>query len=137
MSLHLTAPAVMVNVKGMDVVVEEVYGSGPELRSAVKESYKVLKQTMKPLCLVYDVPFEGLLDALEQSGGDIYEGMQAVICDSRHNTRHIAKLSNSVHYLLVLQDMSRFVEVLSVVMDVQAHGHLFCAILLLKTSVNC
>lgn len=86
-SLSATAHAGMVHVKEEDVVVEEVDGSGIELSSAAKEPYKVLKRAMKPMGYVYDFRFQWLLKAVEQSGADIFEGLQAVMYKPPYNTR--------------------------------------------------
>lgn len=41
----------MVDVKGMGIVVQMVIKSGVELSSSAKESSEVLKSAMKPVCL--------------------------------------------------------------------------------------
>lgn len=84
---------------------------------------------MKSVCLVYDVPFKGPLEAEEQSGEDKFEGVQAVMCNPPYSTCRIAELSNSQHDGLRLQDMSHIVEAHSEVMYVGVHEHLFCSTL--------
>lgn len=42
-SMHATAPAVMVHFTEEDAVVEEIDGSGVELSSAAKAMYRVLE----------------------------------------------------------------------------------------------
>lgn len=59
---------------------------------------------------MYNIPFQGLLEALRESGEDIFEGVQALIFDPAYNTRRITKLSNSEPERLILQDMSHFLK---------------------------
>lgn len=65
MSLPQTTPAAMMDLEKEDVVVEEVDGSLFELSSAAMELYKVLKPALNSVCMVYDVPCWGLLEAVE------------------------------------------------------------------------
>lgn len=89
-----TAPEPLMDLKEEDVVVEEVDGRDVELSSAVKEPYKVLKPSMNNVHMWYNALFQTLLEAVEQSSGDMSEGVPAVLCDSKYNTRQIAYLSN-------------------------------------------
>lgn len=51
MSLHGTAPELMVSLKGEDFVVEEVFESGAELNSPLRRKRQVLKKALKSACL--------------------------------------------------------------------------------------
>lgn len=70
---------------------------------------------------------------LEQSGEDMLEGMQAVICDPQYNTCRISERLNSEHFWLSVQDMRHFIELLSAVMYLGAHAHLFRSALHFRT----
>lgn len=67
----------------------------------------MLKRAFKSFCLVYVVSPKGLLWAVEQSGEDNFEGLQALIC-------------------------SQCMEVQTGVMVAGRHGHLFCSLLQFK-----
>lgn len=82
----------MVNEKD-DVVVEVVFWSGVEQRISAKEAQEALKQSMLYLCIVNDIPFQVLLEAVQELDEDIFEGVLVVTCDPRNITR-IAELSN-------------------------------------------
>lgn len=73
------------------------------------------------------------MDALEQCSDDTGEGVHAVICNQQYNHRGIVELSNSEHDQLSLQVMNWFVVLHSSLMDLGAHGHMFCSALLSKT----
>lgn len=64
MSMSTTAPGRMVDVKEEDVVAEGMFKSEIELSFTAQEKYQVLKQAMKYVCMVYKIPFQGLLEAL-------------------------------------------------------------------------
>lgn len=64
-------------------VVEDANGSAVELSFPAKRAYEGLKWPVKYACLVYNVLFQGLLAALEKSGEDVFERVQALICDPR------------------------------------------------------
>lgn len=82
MSLLPTLPAVMMDVAGEYIVAGEVDQSSVEPHFTAKEAYDALKQDMKSVCQwwVFDVLFEGLLEAVEQWEKDIFDGVQAVNC---------------------------------------------------------
>lgn len=82
----------MIDVQEEDYVLEEVEGSSIEMKPTAKEAYMGPKQAMGSVCLVYEVPFHGLLDPVEQPGKDLFEGVQAVICDPLKNTGRIGEL---------------------------------------------
>lgn len=56
-SLPVTAPAAMVNLKEENVVVEEVNKSCVELSSSTNEACEMLNRAIKSVCLVCDVQF--------------------------------------------------------------------------------
>lgn len=62
----------------------------------------------------------------------MFEVVPVLMGNPPYNTCWIVKLSNSDHNRLILQDMIHFVQLLSAVMDVGAHGHLFCSLLQFK-----
>lgn len=70
--LSATAFAVIVDEKREGVVVEGVEWSYFELRTAKKEVFKVLQLAMMSVCLVYDIPFQGLLHSVYQYWARIY-----------------------------------------------------------------
>lgn len=88
---------------------------------------------MNFVCLVHDVPFEGLEEAVEQSDEDIFERKKPLICSPASILIWIAAMSNLEHDFLIWQDMIQFVEVLSVVVVVGAYEDLFYFELLFKT----
>lgn len=63
-----------------------MYCSGITLSFAGKEAYWMQKIDVKSLHLVYDVSFQWLLEAVQQSGEDTFDGEAALICDSVYNT---------------------------------------------------
>lgn len=75
----------MVDVQGLDVLVQDVVGSGSELSSPAKDANEVLKGPMHPGCLVYEAEFHGLWEGLKQSGEDVFERVQAVIWNPPYN----------------------------------------------------
>lgn len=108
MSLPPAASAPMKDVKDEYVVLATADGSDLELSSAARETHEVVEYAMMFLCFLYYVPFQGLLEALEQSGDDIFEGVHSVMCNPPYNTRRIMELSNSKHNWIILQDMILF-----------------------------
>lgn len=63
-SLPAAASAAMVDVKVEYLTVQEMDGIVVELSSTAMEAYEVVKLALKSLCMVYDVSFRGLLDAV-------------------------------------------------------------------------
>lgn len=70
---------------------------------------------------------------MEQSGEDIFEIVQAVMCDLLSKTRCIAELLDSKPNRLVLQGLGLFVHLLAEVMEIGAHGRVSGFALLFKT----
>lgn len=64
---------------------------------------------LKSLCLVFNVPFQSVLEAVLQTGEEIIKYVHAVVCDLPYNNRWIAELSNSKQDWLSLQEMWQFV----------------------------
>lgn len=62
--LSATALVATVYVREEDVVIGELGKSFVKLSSAAKAAYEVLKWAMSYVCLVYDVPFQRLLETL-------------------------------------------------------------------------
>lgn len=73
-------------------VFEEVAESGVDLSSDARGAYKVLKQAIKSMGLVCDVPAPVLLESVEQFGKDIFEGLKAVTCHRPSNIHWIVEL---------------------------------------------
>lgn len=92
-SLPPTALLLMVSVKVEDVVAKNPNGIGVKLSSAGRDAYGELQIDMMYVCMLYFVPFQRLLEAVEQSGKDISEGVYAVICDPLYNSCWTAELS--------------------------------------------
>lgn len=67
------------------------------------EAYEVLKWAIKSMVLLYSTPFQVLLDDMEQTDKDIFEGIQAVICNDLYHIGHIAQSSNLWSNCLSLQ----------------------------------
>lgn len=80
---------------------------------------------MKSVCVVYNVPFQDLLEAVEQACEDTSKGGHAVICRPPYNTRRSAELSDSEYDEINRQDMSHFSEFISALMNLGPHGHMF------------
>lgn len=93
----------------------------------------MLKLAMKVMWLVCNFTFLRLLEAVEQLGGNIFDEVQALICDPPYNPCLNAELSGLECDRLSLQDISQFVELLSAMMFMGAPGHLFCSALQFKT----
>lgn len=85
------ATAAMLDVKEEHIIVEEVDGSD------VKISYKVIKWAMKSAFFGTDVPFQGLMAAVEKSCEDIIINVQVVICYLPYTSRWVVKISTSQH----------------------------------------
>lgn len=117
-------------------MVIEVGKSSAKISSAVKEPYDVLRQAMKSVCLVYDVLFLGLMDTGKKSCEDMFEELQALMCDAPYNTCQIAELSSSEKDRLSVQNMSHFVKFQSALMDVGLHEHQFFCAVQFKTLYN-
>lgn len=100
---------------------------------AAKKANEMLNRAIKYVCLVYNVLFQGLVEAMKQSGENKFERVQALICHLPYNTRWMALLSYLEHERLSQQYMSSFVELHSAVMDGCTQRHLFCSALQFKT----
>lgn len=85
-------------------MVEHLFGSGVDRSSTAKEACSVLKSAMKSVGLVYNVPFDWLLEAVEQSVEDMFKGMRAFIYKPPHRLRQIVALSNLNHDFPRLQN---------------------------------
>lgn len=133
MSLMLTAPSLMGDVKVKDDVADSAGGSIADPGSAGGYAYEELQTAMKCLCMVYDVTFRRLIEVVEQSGEDTCECVHAVIGDSLYNTRRIAELSNSEHDGPGLQEMNNFVEFLFGIYGPGCASNMLCSALLFKT----
>lgn len=57
----------------------------------------MLKRAMISTSQMYNVSFQRLLEVMEIFSKDIFEGVQAVICDPPYITHWIVELSNSEH----------------------------------------
>lgn len=64
--------------------------------------------------------------SLEQSKGDIFWGTKLFKFQA-YNTLQEAELLSSEYYRLNQQDLRHFGDFLSVLVDMRAHGHLFCS----------
>lgn len=79
------------------------------------------------MCKMYDVTFQELPDAVEQSSKEITE-VDAVLCTPPYDTRGLAESASSEYDRLSLEDMSSLGDV-SVEMDQGADGHILCFVL--------
>lgn len=70
---------------------------------------------------------------MEHYGWYVREGIYAAIGESLCNTSGIAELSDLEHNGLCLQDMIPLLELLSTLMDLGVHEHMFCSRLQFKT----
>lgn len=93
----------------------------------------MLQIALQTVSMVYNVPFQRLLEAVEQSSGNNRKGLPAVVCDATYNNSFIVKRSNCEYHRLSLQGMSTFVELNSSLIDLGAHGPLNCFELHFKT----
>lgn len=66
-----------------------------------------------------------MLEAIEQSGEDIFQGRQTVKRERPNDTCPIAELSNVKKYRLVLRDKRHLENFPDAVMNLGAHKHLF------------
>lgn len=105
----LIAPAELVKVEELDFVAKGVAWSGVDLTSTTNEPYKVLRRFMKSARLLYDTPFQVVLEGGRESVAYIFEGKQAVVCVPVYNIRLTVKLSSTGHGPLHLPDMGHFI----------------------------
>lgn len=76
---------------------------------------------------IYDVPFQDLLDALEQSREEITGGANAVLFNPPYKIRRIVEFGCSAFTQLSLKAFIARFNRLSVSMKLGAHGHIhFC-----------
>lgn len=84
---------------------------------------------------VYRALFQGALEAVEQSGEDILDRVQDLICDPPYSTHQNAQLSIPSTNRQNVQDMSSIVEVLlSPARELGVQWHLSCSAQQLKMS---
>lgn len=86
--------------------------------------------------MVYDVPIQWLPEAMEQSGEDIFEKIQAVVYDPPYINRRIFKLSNLEHDRLGLEDISHFVAIILAERDAERLGTCYSPLRSLKRGMN-
>lgn len=113
------------NVMMGDILAENKNGVGAELSSDAKNAFGNLLIIMKSVCMVYEIPFDSLLEAEKQYGEEIIEVGHAVTLDPLKNSAYIVELSNWEHRWLHLQDMVPFVELLSSLRSRVAHGRTY------------
>lgn len=83
--------------------------------------------------MVYEDPFQRLLQAAEQYSESICNDWHAEICHQPYNLRLIAKLSNSEHDSLSLPSMRNIVDFSSTLLDLDVQGCVFLSALKFKT----
>lgn len=88
---------------------------------------------MKSVSMVYNDPFQRLLQAVEQSSENISKDLHVVICHQPYSLRVIANLSDSEHDPLRLQCMSHFVDFNSTLLDQGSHGCMISSALQFNT----
>lgn len=76
MRLPFNVSAEILDVKEEYAVAGDVNSGGINLRSAGKEACKVLKLAIESFCPMHDVPSQVLVEAMEHSGEDVFEGVQ-------------------------------------------------------------
>lgn len=81
MSLPPTVGPLMADMKVEEVVAEKASKSNVDLSSAGRNTYEQLKTSMKSVGMMYQVPFQRLLEAVDLSSENIRKGGHAVICD--------------------------------------------------------
>lgn len=123
----------MAGVEVEDVATVKVSGGEAELWSTSRNMYKLVQIFMKPMCIMYEVPFQRPLEAPEHSSEYVGEGTHGVICYPSYNTCKIEQPSNLEHDSLGVQNMSGFVELLSPLKDLGAHEYMFCSGMQLRT----
>lgn len=111
--LPLEALAVIVDVKEENAFAVEVDESGVELSYVAKKPYKVQNGARKYLFQAYNVPFQGLLETVEQYDKYISQGVQCVVCDPPRTSRWIVRLRSTAYNWLILHNMSYFGEKVS------------------------
>lgn len=108
-----------------------------ELSSAARGACNQLQNAVKSVFVLYNVPFQEHVKAVEYTGEYFIQGAHAVICRPLNSTHEIAKLSNFDHYRLNLLKMSQFVELFPVLMDLSAHGHISVLPCSLRPDTSC
>lgn len=132
MSLPLTALHLMADVTVENLGAENA--SGVVVRRALLEKCeRTVGIVISSVRMVYYVPFQRLLVAVEKSGEDSIESVLALICDPSHNARWIAKLSALERDRFGLHDMSQFVQLRLALMDLGGHGPTSCSQFKFKT----
>lgn len=124
MSLPATAPVAMVFVMEC-VFLDQMAENGAELSFAAKTANEVQNWALKSMCLVKDIPLQGLLEVMERSDRGISEGVEGLICDSPFYTRQTAELSDLKQCGLSLHDKGELVLSLLAIMELNTYGHLF------------
>lgn len=90
---------------------------------------------LRRLCVVYEVPFQGLLEAIEQSVSR-FEEARTFICNPSYSLPRNATLSSSKPCFQSTQDINQIVRVLQAVMEVGGHGSHFCSAMEFKAWDN-
>lgn len=123
----------MASIKREEDIQEVPSSSIFELRWAAKLAYQKRLVGVKLVFNIYDVPFQNRLDAVEQYGKKITERFDAAHWNPSYNTPQTAESIISEYDRKGLRSMSIFVEVISVLMDRWAHGHIFWFAIYFKT----
>lgn len=98
--------------------------------------YKKLLAGIKSLYKIYDMPYQELLDAMEQSEEEVLKYDDAFICHLSYNIFHIVGSVSSRNGQLTLKNMTVPVEGLSVVMYLGVHKLMYSSALPFKSSVR-
>lgn len=115
-------------------VIQEVSpSSSAEIRLAAKQEYQKLLVAVKLVWKIYDNFLHELLDAVQQYGNEITEGVDAAFCNPLLKTSQNAESGSLKYEWLSLNDMTVFVDVLSTVMNQRLHWCIFCSELQFKT----
>lgn len=114
-------------VKTEDVVLAVPTVTGEGVESSVSADTTILQEALKTYCNIYDVRFQDLPETMELSGISLFERVEFVLTDPPYNIRRERGRSNSDYDVFTLQDMNELVGLFSEVMELGAHGHLFCA----------
>lgn len=88
---------------------------------------------MKYVYIVYDVPFQRLLEAADQSCENAVESVHSVICKALYIICSVEELSNSELDRRSLYVMSHFVKFFPASMELGSRGHIFFSAMKFKT----
>lgn len=135
-SLQTVAPILMASRNPKEVIQEVPQPFGMELRFAANKAFQKLLAASKLMCKIYDLPFQELPDAMEQSGEEITESTDVIFCDPSYNMLQTANPASLEYDWLNIKYISVFYNVVSGKMYLGRRGHTTFSLLQFKLVVD-